>query len=83
MEYDVRGGRRRPACGAQILINRVGLPERCHPRPRCRTFGQRGVPSPLQIQGKDRAQVAEAGTKLDLDGTYIARSYIEQVGTAG
>ena len=33
----------------------------------------------MQIQGKDRALVAEAGTRLDLDGTYIARSYIEQV----
>ncbi len=33
----------------------------------------------VQIQGKDRALVAEAGLKLDLEGTYIARSYIEQV----
>lgn len=33
----------------------------------------------MQIQGKDRAAVAEAGRKLGLDGTYIARSYIEQV----
>ena len=33
----------------------------------------------MQIQGKDRAAVAEAGHRLGLDGTYIARSYIEQV----
>ena len=33
----------------------------------------------LQIQGKDRLAVAEAGKQLGLDGTYIARSYIEQV----
>ena len=33
----------------------------------------------LQIQGKNREQVAEAGRKLGLDGTYIARSYIEQI----
>lgn len=33
----------------------------------------------VQIQGKDRLAVAEAGNKLGLDGTYIARSYIEQV----
>lgn len=33
----------------------------------------------MQIQGKDRAAVAEAGRRLGLDGTYIARSYIEQV----
>ena len=35
----------------------------------------------MQIQGKDRAAVAEAGRRLGLDGTYIARSYIEQVTT--
>lgn len=33
----------------------------------------------VQIQGKDRLAVAEAGKQLGLDGTYIARSYIEQV----
>ncbi len=33
----------------------------------------------LQIQGKSRELVAEAGRKLGLDGTYIARSYIEQI----
>ena len=33
----------------------------------------------VQIQGKDRKQVAAAGKALGLDGTYIARSYIEQV----
>lgn len=35
----------------------------------------------MQIQGKDRAAVAEAGRRLGLDGTYIPRSYIEQVTT--
>lgn len=33
----------------------------------------------VQVQGKDRSAVAEAGRQLGLDGTYIARSYIEQV----
>lgn len=33
----------------------------------------------VQIQGKDRKQVEAAGKALGLDGTYIARSYIEQV----
>jgi len=33
----------------------------------------------MQVQGKDRLAVAEAGRKLGLNGTYIARSYIEQV----
>ncbi|KAA6424132.1 MAG: uridine-cytidine kinase C-like [Trebouxia sp. A1-2] len=33
----------------------------------------------VQVQGKDRLAVAEAGRRLGLDGTYIARSYIEQV----
>ncbi len=33
----------------------------------------------VQIQGKDRKQVAAAGKALGLEGTYIARSYIEQV----
>ena len=32
-----------------------------------------------QIQGKVRAAVEEAGTKLGLDGTYVPHSYIEQV----
>ena len=35
----------------------------------------------VQIQGKDRKQVAAAGKALGLEGTYIARSYIEQVGS--
>lgn len=33
----------------------------------------------VQIQGKDRNKVAEAGKALGLDGTYLATSYIEQV----
>ena len=33
----------------------------------------------VQIQGKDRKQVAAAGKALGLESTYIARSYIEQV----
>jgi adenylate cyclase class IV len=33
----------------------------------------------VQIQGKDRNAVAAAGRALGLEGTYIARSYIEQV----
>eukprot|EP00884_Botryococcus_braunii_P008179 jgi/Botrbrau1/17362/Bobra.0015s0103.1 len=33
----------------------------------------------IQIQGKDRKLVADVGRKLGLEGTYIARSYIEQV----
>lgn len=37
------------------------------------------LPVLMQIQGKNREQVAEAGRKLGLDGTYIARSYIEQI----
>ena len=32
-----------------------------------------------QIQGKVRAAVEEAGTKLGLDGSYVPHSYIEQV----
>ena len=32
-----------------------------------------------QVQGKDRARVAEVAAALGLDGSYIARSYIEQV----
>ncbi len=36
----------------------------------------------MQVQGKDRLAVAEAGRRLGLDGTYIARSYIEQVTAA-
>ena len=39
-----------------------------------RTFAQNE-----QIHGKTRAAVADLGTRLGLDGTYIARSYIEQV----
>lgn len=34
----------------------------------------------LQVQGKVREKVAEAGKALGLDGHYIPRSYIEQVG---
>ena len=41
--------------------------------------GKTNVLLDLQIQGKDRSVVAEAGRRLGLDGTYIARSYIEQV----
>lgn len=33
----------------------------------------------FQVEGKDRATVEAAGTKLGLDGSYIPRSYIEQV----
>eukprot|EP00899_Mesostigma_viride_P023899 jgi/Mesvir1/4694/Mv19972-RA.1 len=33
----------------------------------------------IQIQGKNRQAVAELGTKLGLDGTYIPFSYIEQL----
>ncbi|KAL3678501.1 hypothetical protein R1sor_021457 [Riccia sorocarpa] len=33
----------------------------------------------IQIQGKDRLTVGEVGTKLGLEGTYIPRSYIEQI----
>jgi len=32
-----------------------------------------------QIHGNDRNLVREAGRKLGLEGTYIPRSYIEQV----
>lgn len=33
----------------------------------------------VQVQGKDREAVAETGRKLGLEGTYIPRSYIEQI----
>ena len=33
----------------------------------------------VQVQGKNRELVAETARKLGLDGTYIPRSYIEQV----
>ena len=33
----------------------------------------------LQVQGKDRNLVEEAGRRLGLEGTYIPKSYIEQV----
>ena len=33
----------------------------------------------VQIQGKERELVAQVGKQLGLDGTYIARSYIEQI----
>ncbi|KAL2609987.1 hypothetical protein R1flu_028560 [Riccia fluitans] len=33
----------------------------------------------IQIQGKDRLTVGEVGKKLGLEGTYIPRSYIEQI----
>lgn len=33
----------------------------------------------LQVQGKDRTLVGEVGKQLGLEGTYIPRSYIEQV----
>ena len=33
----------------------------------------------VQVQGKNRELVAETAGKLGLNGTYIPRSYIEQV----
>ena len=33
----------------------------------------------VQVQGKDRAVVEEAGRRLGLEGTYIPHSYIELV----
>lgn len=33
----------------------------------------------LKVQGKERELVAKIGHQLGLDGTYIPRSYIEQV----
>eukprot|EP00249_Psilotum_nudum_P020088 c27558_g1_i1 orf=338-2395(-) len=33
----------------------------------------------VQVQGKDRASVAEAGMKLGLEGSYIPHSYIEEI----
>ena len=33
----------------------------------------------MQVQGKDRAEVEEAGRALGLEGTYIPHSYIELV----
>ncbi|KAG6550392.1 hypothetical protein Mapa_008355 [Marchantia paleacea] len=33
----------------------------------------------IQVQGKDRITVGEVAKKLGLDGTYIPRSYIEQI----
>lgn len=33
----------------------------------------------VQVQGKDRNKVAKAGSAMGLDGTYLAKSYIEQV----
>ncbi|EFJ05330.1 hypothetical protein SELMODRAFT_187540 [Selaginella moellendorffii] len=33
----------------------------------------------VQIQGKDRSLVADIGKKLGLEGSYIPRSYIEQI----
>ena len=38
------------------------------------------VAASLQVQGKDRDVVGEIGRRLGLEGTYIPRSYIEQVG---
>lgn len=37
----------------------------------------------MQILGKDRDQVSAVGKALGLNGTYLARSYIEQVRAAG
>jgi hypothetical protein len=37
----------------------------------------------MQILGRDRERVAALGRDLGLEGTYIPRSYIEQVGRAG
>lgn len=36
-------------------------------------------PKHPQVQGKDRAEVEEAGRVLGLEGTYIPHSYIELV----
>jgi hypothetical protein len=33
----------------------------------------------FQVQGKDREKVAGVACQLGLDGTYVSRSYIEQV----
>lgn len=33
----------------------------------------------FQVQGKDREKVAGVASQLGLDGTYVSRSYIEQV----
>ncbi|XP_057851860.1 inorganic pyrophosphatase TTM1 isoform X1 [Cryptomeria japonica] len=33
----------------------------------------------IQVQGKDRSFVAEVAQKLGLDGSYVPRSYIEQI----
>jgi hypothetical protein len=33
----------------------------------------------MQVQGKDRKLVAEAGRNLGLDGSYIPHPYIEQI----
>lgn len=32
-----------------------------------------------QVLGRDRERVRELGRRLGLEGTYVARSYIEQV----
>ena len=37
----------------------------------------------VQVQGKERDLVARVGGLLGLDGTYIPRSYIEQVRVRG
>ena len=33
----------------------------------------------MQVQGKDRARVADIANKLGLDGSYVPHSYIEQI----
>lgn len=33
----------------------------------------------LKVQGKDRAHVADIAQRLGLDGSYVARTYIEQI----
>jgi uridine kinase len=33
----------------------------------------------VQVQGRDRLLVQEIGKKLGLEGTYVPRSYIEQM----
>lgn len=36
----------------------------------------------VQLQGKDRDKLREVGKTLQLEGSYVPRSYIELVGTS-
>ena len=45
----------------------------------CASAAERKGCNGVQVQGKNRELVAETAHKLGLDGTYIPRSYIEQV----